>query len=308
MCRLYGFIATHPNRVECDLLEAQNSLIRQSQRDDSGRPNEDGWGLGIVRRDGQVALRREINPAGDSAAFREDASRVRAPTVVAHVRRATVGGALPENTHPFRHREHLFAYQGHVGRFDQVRPLMLRNTRPIHREALKGETDGEHLFRLLVSRWEEDPGTDRLAVLRGTLQDLLEWHGEVAADGDGFLAVNVLWVRGHELVGCRINDPLYLTRRDRRHACQRCAPEYDEIPAEEEYRAAAVASEPVTDEEWHPIPDRSVFRIRDPGHVAVRPIREEDEARRPEPTPGTRPGGAGEAAGEAAGPGAAAVV
>jgi len=32
MCRLYGFLATDPTRVECSLVESQYALLAQSRR------------------------------------------------------------------------------------------------------------------------------------------------------------------------------------------------------------------------------------------------------------------------------------
>jgi predicted glutamine amidotransferase len=41
MCRLYGFRATEPTKVECTLVHAQNALMVQSRRDRHGH----GWGI-----------------------------------------------------------------------------------------------------------------------------------------------------------------------------------------------------------------------------------------------------------------------
>ena len=46
MCRLYGFRANEPTKVECSLVHAQNALLSQSVMDARGVPNADGWGIG----------------------------------------------------------------------------------------------------------------------------------------------------------------------------------------------------------------------------------------------------------------------
>jgi hypothetical protein len=43
MCRLYGFRATEPTKIECTLVHAQNALIIQSYRDQSGTSHLNGW-------------------------------------------------------------------------------------------------------------------------------------------------------------------------------------------------------------------------------------------------------------------------
>ena len=45
MCRLYGFLATEPTGLECSLVSAQNGLQVQSDRDQRGVRNADGWGI-----------------------------------------------------------------------------------------------------------------------------------------------------------------------------------------------------------------------------------------------------------------------
>jgi len=52
MCRLYGFYATEPTKVECTLVHAQNALIAQSLSDLSGYDHAHGWGVATFDEDG----------------------------------------------------------------------------------------------------------------------------------------------------------------------------------------------------------------------------------------------------------------
>lgn len=260
MCRLYGFQATHPSRVECDLLEAQNSLILQSREDSSGRPNEDGWGLGGFLDD-HVWSRRQAEPATRSEEFRQDAARAQATTVLAHVRRASIGKTAVVNAQPFREDGFLFAHQGHVGSLERIRSVMYRDMGEKHRRAIEGTTDSEHLFRLLMSRYEREREVGMLTVLRSTLRDVEAWHTRMA-EPDRELGINVIWCTEREMVGARLGHrPLFAVRRHEPHTCPRCDAEYDGFPEDEEYVAVAVASEPITPEDWEQLPDRTAFRI-----------------------------------------------
>jgi predicted glutamine amidotransferase len=102
MCRLYGFRATEPTTVECTLVRAQNALIVQSQRDQEGRSNAHGWGVAVYPNGGLPHVERQAWAAYHGEHFREAAVRAHARTVVAHVRRATMGVPALENTHPSR--------------------------------------------------------------------------------------------------------------------------------------------------------------------------------------------------------------
>ena len=284
MCRLYGFRATHPTRVQCELIEAQNSLMRQSRRDGRGLGNMDGWGLGTVR-DGTLRCEREVGPAYESEEYRRDAARIDATTVLAHVRRATVGDLREENTHPFRREGSLLAHNGHVPAFDRVRPRILERMTPELERGIRGTTDSEHVFHLLLSGLRErvdppedepvanaGPGSEVMAeVLHETIGELREWCDATVPETDGIprgpeghrldrLALNLLWTVGDELVGSRFGRSLWYVERDGAHQCEVCGERHPD-PEPEGYRSVTLASERITDEDWREVPESSVFRV-----------------------------------------------
>lgn len=264
MCRLYGLCATHPTKVSCELLEAQNALIRQSERDERGLINDDGWGIGL-RIDGELICEREVGPASESEEYRREAAEAEATLVLAHVRRATVGSVSTANTHPFRHGRSMLAHNGHVGAFDRgVRELMLSEMRPEDREAIRGTTDSEHFFHLLLSRRDRNPGVPTAAILRDAIRDVQGMVREV--DPQAAVALNVLWSVEDELVGSRLGRSLWYLERNEPHRCEVCGELHshpDAIPAGERYDSAEVASERITSEDWAEVPEGSVFRLED---------------------------------------------
>ncbi|MDP2498064.1 MAG: class II glutamine amidotransferase [Candidatus Palauibacterales bacterium] len=295
MCRLYGFRATHPTRVQCELIEAQNSLMRQSRRDGRGLGNMDGWGLGTVR-DGTLRCEREVGPAYESEEYRRDAARVDATTVLAHVRRATVGDPREVNTHPFRREGSLLAHNGHVPAFDRVRPRILERMAPELERGIRGTTDSEHVFHLLLSRLrdrvepaadepvaEAGPGAEAMAdVLHGTIGELREWCGEAVGEADGIprgpdghrldrLALNLLWTAGHSLAGSRFGRSLWYVEREGAHRCEVCGEQHPD-PEPDGYRSVVVASERITDENWQEVPESSVFFVDDRMRLRTRPL------------------------------------
>lgn len=260
MCRLFGLRASHPTRVDCGLLEAQNALIRQSEEDERGLVNDDGWGIGYVSG-GELHCEREVGPASESEGYRRDAARVEATTVLAHVRRATVGGPARANTHPFRHGRAMLAHNGHIGAFDRIRETLLAELQPAERDAIAGTTDSEHFFQLLLSRRARNPGTPMVEILRDGIREVHTMVREVAPEAE--VALNVLWTVNEELVGSRLGRELWYLERDGPHACSVCGelhPDPDSL-AGDDYRAAVVASEPITDEAWKEVPEGIAFRL-----------------------------------------------
>ncbi len=132
MCRLYGFRASEPTKVECSLVHAQNALMEQSRMDLEGLTHGHGWGV-AERPDGVPFVEKQAWATYHGEHFKKTAARIYAKTVIAHVRRATVGPPGIENTHPFVHGVWLFAHNGTVPNFDQVRVRLLDELDPLHR-------------------------------------------------------------------------------------------------------------------------------------------------------------------------------
>src|SRR5258706_15748748 len=94
MCRLFGCRAAGPGGVAHELLHGANALRVQS------REHPDGWGLGwYVDRVPQVV--RSLTAAHGDDDFEEVSSFVTASTILAHIRKASIGRVSFENTHPF---------------------------------------------------------------------------------------------------------------------------------------------------------------------------------------------------------------
>ena len=98
MCRLYGFLANEPTKVECCLVAAQNALLRAPH----GRPNQrdaDGWGVACYdeqQRWSCPTLVRHKNLVLHEACFSRTAENTYSRAVVAHLRQSTVGIASSE--------------------------------------------------------------------------------------------------------------------------------------------------------------------------------------------------------------------
>lgn len=256
MCRLYGFKSTQPTRVECTLVHSQNALMVQSRIDSTGRSHGHGWGLAVYENH-SPSVSREAWDAYQSVAFKDAAARVYSKAVIAHVRRATVGEARIENTHPFVHGEWSFAHNGTIPKFELLRPQMLDHMSEPHQAAIRGETDSEHLFRLFLSRLDDTDG-DPTDALSDTAADVIGWCREM--DADARIGLNVLATDGNTLIGLRWGRTLYHVQRSGVTDCEICRYPHILTTQPDGYRSLVVASEPLTHgETWLEIPEGSVF-------------------------------------------------
>jgi predicted glutamine amidotransferase len=275
MCRLYGLQATHPTRSACELLDTQNAMIHQSREDARGLSNPHGWGMGQITN-GTTSCFRQVKPASESESYRKEALKTEGTTMLAHVRRATVGDPSHANTHPFRHGPALLIHNGHVPAFDAVRPHLLDRLSEERRRYIRGTTDSEHVLALLLQLQEEAPDAPLHEITRTALQRIQSWVAAEAPDAEphpteadtqslshdeleGILALNLLWTDGSTLAGSRLNRTLWAIERSSVRDCPICEEEHAAPPEDERYRATVLASERVTDEDWTEVPNGSVF-------------------------------------------------
>ena len=258
MCRLYGFRASEATKVECTLVHAQNALMVQSQSDQAGKSHANGWGM--VSFDGRVPhVERQAWAAYHGEHFRRVAGRIYAKQVLAHVRRATVGEPKLANTHPFLDGGWALIHNGTIPNFDRVRPLLLAQLPEHRRAAITGDTDSEHVLQLLRAMQDRQPARPSLDILDAMIGMVAGWCHEI--DPSARLGLNLLVTDGRQMIGSCLGRPLHFVERRGVHDCEICGFPHIHHKPRHAYRAVVIASEPISHEEWHEVPDGSVYRI-----------------------------------------------
>jgi glutamine amidotransferase len=180
MCRVLGSVAAEPVSLRHELLDAANPLIRQSEHHDSG------WGMSVYRRaEGEeprcVRFPQAAYADGDLA----DAAGRRGRLVNVHVRRATIGGLTPENTHPFCLGSYSFSHNGTILNFTR---LLEAGAAPV-----TGDTDSEHFFNLVMHHVDSN---DPVEGLRHAVNAVIE--------RSPFSGLNFLFTDGERLYAYRL--------------------------------------------------------------------------------------------------------
>jgi glutamine amidotransferase len=233
--------------------------MEQSKRDSEGLMHGHGWGVADYP-DGMPIIERQTWAAYHGEHFARKAASVYAHTVVAHVRRATVGEPSIENTHPFSHGRWIFAHNGTIRNFDKVRDLMLGSLDFTQRNAIHGTTDSEHVFHYLLSLWSKAPEVDLLKTVRTGLRQVIEWSRMV--DPDAAPSLNIVLTDGDRMVGSRLGRTLWFLARRAVHKCDICGKTHVHHETGAHYRSIEVASEKLTDDEdWKGVPDGCVYAV-----------------------------------------------
>jgi glutamine amidotransferase len=145
MCRLFGFRSVIDSQVHSSLVGADNALIAQSQE------HPDGWGVAYYV-DHSPHLIKSENTAINCQLFQRLSGIVASQTVIAHLRKATIGNKIALNTHPFQHGHWVFAHNGNIKGFSEIRQKLLLEVAPGLRRYILGDTDSEIIFFLILTQ------------------------------------------------------------------------------------------------------------------------------------------------------------
>lgn len=142
---MFGFIGNRAD-LGARVLALQSDVMKI--RVEPGRSM--GWGLGFYQA-GEVLLRRRPIDDREEIDLSPVIEGIRTDVLIGHIRWPTVGGLRTENTHPFRHRQWLFAQTGTIGGFSALRDRLLESQPEFLRRNVRGDTDSELFFYLFLS-------------------------------------------------------------------------------------------------------------------------------------------------------------
>lgn len=237
MCRLLGVVSRDPIALDRAVAEEIEPFTAQSEI------HRDGWGVSWfddedapgrrdvpggrgtpVERDTCVErapnehmaplanprrpqIRRHLDVARESAAYREAIAAARGPMMLVHLRRASPGLPLRiANTHPFREGETVFAHNGQFDLTDPLRESILaRGGR-----TPEGTTDSELFFSLITLHQREADLPTAVQRAAAELTHLCLQHGARVPE-----ALNCLVMTPDEMVAYQQHDPTQAARHQK---------------------------------------------------------------------------------------------
>ena len=285
MSRLFGYVGNDPDRVACALHPARKLLVANPSA--SAEAPFDSWGIGFYQ--GEVLLQRRPKAPEGPIDFYDVARQLRTDTIVGHVRSGTVGKPKVENTHPFRFRSWLFAHHGTSPDFaERVQEPLLAAVPDFLRRNIRGQTDSEHFFHLVLAHAHEagklDDGQAAPFLLREAIrQALRQIEGWVGAEAWRAAECALALTNGRVLITTRHGRPVYYQRIQSITDCPVCR---EATPAagrpakridHEHLRAVTVVAdvpEAPTEKGWHEVPDDSFVVVPHDLTVQVSAIHE----------------------------------
>jgi len=206
MCRLFACRSREPGAVSHELFHGANALRVQS------REHPDGWGLAWYEGNAPRVV-RSLTPAHGDADFERLSQYVSAHTVLAHVRKASVGRVAAENTHPFQRGPWLFAHNGTLPEWERRRAALEELIHPALRAELRGETDSERCFLLFLSRLRRrcNPDSAEAGAAAAALSETVSLVREIFEQDGAKSSTTFLATDGRILLACRRGRTLFLS-------------------------------------------------------------------------------------------------
>ncbi len=255
MCRLLGIVSSEPTAFRILLRESPRSLAVLSEE------HPDGWGIAVhndSHPDG-FRIQKQARCAKLDEMFHEHALEARGTTLVAHIRKKTVGPTSIDNTHPFRRGRWVFAHNGTVKDTAYLRA----HTSEARLAEVRGDTDSELLFAHVLTALDnasahDSDGRDRADQTLARITAVLRSRADLGT-------FNFLLSDGDVTYAHRFGRSLFILER-RPHEpnsirrLQLEGPD-SEPPKSSRRHAVFVASEKITDEAWHELPEGTLMRI-----------------------------------------------
>lgn len=210
MCRFLAYLGHSPVGIGQLIAAPSNSLINQShaRRGSTGGINGDGFGLAWYNNaeDLEPGLFKSIQPAWNDANLRHLSRKISSPCFMAHVRASTVGDVSQDNCHPFSYGRYTFVHNGTIHFFNGIKRDLMAQLRDEKYLRVRGQTDSEHLFFLIMQYLEEEGQDLEKAVLKAFTWVLRQ---QEAKDRDHFSRLNILISDGTKLIATRFASKQY---------------------------------------------------------------------------------------------------
>lgn len=200
MARLIGYMANRADRLR-DAFHQERGAIARLPTDQSG-----AWGVGFYQGD-EVLHKKQPTPDGQPVDWDAIVQNVKSDCAIAHVRQATVGAFSVDNTHPFRFRQWLFAHVGTMTAFEELKTELLAGLPDFLRRNIRGSSDSELLFHLVLGELHEGGQLDALTpsseVVIGAIGKALRKVDDRVGSSRPTSTLNLIIANGQIVVGAR---------------------------------------------------------------------------------------------------------
>lgn len=202
MCRFVAYIGDEELLIANLLINPENSLIRQSKSasKDHYKVNADGFGMAWYnfKVNKSPAIFKSIQPAWNDSNLIDLSKTIESKCFMGHIRASTIGDVSNRNCHPFFYKEYTMAHNGTIDNFNKIRRLLMAQLSDELFLSIKGNTDSECLFFLIMQYVHSGSGMS----LPDAIKKAFEWI-KTAQDEEDSSRLNIVITNGKEMIATR---------------------------------------------------------------------------------------------------------
>jgi glutamine amidotransferase len=260
MCRFVALLSKQPVTLDKIIDEPQNSLIHQSREAREGRLGLNADGVGLAWYNHSInplpGVYKSIQPAWNDQNLHHLIAKIQSTCFLGHVRASTVGDVNIYNCHPFTHQQFSFVHNGTIRDFNLVKRQLVNMLSDDAFDAIKGQTDSEHFFALLMDHlFDRNIHQSKIFSMSQLTQALPQIIKTISTcQITSFSRLNIALTDGKQLLAMRYvsdqhEDALSLY--------------YSVCQHQGITNSVCIASEPLTDyaTEWHEVPENHIVEV-----------------------------------------------
>jgi len=284
MCRFTAYLGKQSIILDEVIYKPDNSLINQSRaaQETVRTINADGFGVGWYEHsiNPEPAVFHSIQPAWNDLNLRNLSAKVQSTCFIGHVRSSTVGYVSKLNCHPFYHQQFLFAHNGTIHNFQNIQRKIRAEIDDAHYSIVKGHTDSEHFFALLLTILHRDFKRVTIHTMADAMVSAIEFINALQKkyNPNKYIALNIVFTDGKQMLATRYHtdpaeEPLslyYATGKSLVCDSSSCLLK----PSKGEQGAIIIASEKLSQyvSEWVAVPPHSQLLVDEHIQTTVVPL------------------------------------
>jgi glutamine amidotransferase len=287
MCRFIAYLG-RPIIIDELLLKPANSLINQSHdaEEMSQTLNGDGFGLGwyVHHISEKPGLFRSISPAWNNNNLLYNAPLIQTDCMFAHIRAASEGAISEANSHPFHYEQFLMMHNGAVPNFSKIKRRLLSLLDDELFLWIKGQTDSEHVFALLMQHFKDlrgsTPAISTEQIKQGFQQtfEVVQGLAKEAGTDNEVSTFNMMITDGYRIFGTRYSSNPEKETRTLYYSTGskfECQDGFSTMVQDESGdQAVLIVSEKLNHhtEEWTPIPPNHFIAVDSDMEISLLPL------------------------------------
>ena len=206
MCRFTAYIGKDDYFLDEVLIKPSNSLLNQSLHPKESRHhiNADGFGVSWhnLKHD-QIGSYKSFRPAWNDPNFYNIVHMIETNAFLAHIRAATKGDVSYHNSHPFTYKNWSFVHNGNIDHFDSIKKKIINILDESLYLHIKGSTDSEHLFMLIMQYHFVEKLKIPLAIKKA-IATFIKLQIEI--NGESTALINIAMINGTDLYATKFTN------------------------------------------------------------------------------------------------------